>query len=103
MKFLAKIDKNLETFDVPEGTKEKKEWKNFVKFCSTPIVSNEGIHKMTPQEQYKKEIEESGGWLRHTEKKLDKCNHLMEFLRTFLGVCTLTLQVVILLKLFDII
>lgn len=58
---------------------------------------------MTPQEHKKLEIEECGGWLRYIERKLDKCNHLMEFLRTFLAVCTLTLQVIILLKLFNII
>ena len=42
-------------------------------------------------------------WVRKTEFKLDRYNHLMEFLRTFLAFCTLTLQVVILLKLFKII
>jgi len=42
-------------------------------------------------------------WLYKIERKLDDCNHLMEMLRTFLGLCTLTLQVVILLKLFNII
>jgi hypothetical protein len=47
--------------------------------------------------------ENSPDWLRKTEYKLDRYNHLMEFLRTFLGFCTLTLQVVILLKLFNII
>ena len=35
----------------------------------------------------------------HREFKLDRYNHLMEFMRTFLAFCTLTLQVVILLKL----
>jgi len=34
---------------------------------------------------------------------LDQCNHLMELLRTWLALCTLVLQVVILLKLFDVI
>ena len=38
--------------------------------------------------------------LRRIEKHLDRCNHLMELLRTCLGLCTLLLQVVILLKLF---
>jgi len=37
------------------------------------------------------------------KKTLDQCNHLREFLRTCLGVITLILQVVILLKLFDVI
>tara|TARA_Y100000310_G_scaffold268128_2_gene280566 strand:- start:375 stop:536 length:162 start_codon:yes stop_codon:yes gene_type:complete len=37
------------------------------------------------------------------EWKLDRCNHLMEFMRTALGLCTLVLQIVILLKLFNII
>ncbi len=40
-------------------------------------------------------------WVKKAEFKLDRYNHLMEFLRTFLGFCTLTLQVIILLKLFD--
>lgn len=44
---------------------------------------------------------EENSWLKSTERKLDKCNHLMEFLRTFLAICTLILQVVILLKLFN--
>ena len=42
-------------------------------------------------------------WVRQAEFKLDRYNHLMEFLRTFLAFCTLTLQIVILLKLFSII
>ena len=42
-------------------------------------------------------------WLYKIERKLDNCNHLMEMLRTLLGMCTLILQVVILLKLFNII
>ena len=58
---------------------------------------------MTPQEQKQLDVQKDGGWLRHIERTLDKCNHLMEFLRTFLAVCTLTLQVIILLKLFNII
>ena len=42
-------------------------------------------------------------WLQRTEKKLDKCNHIMELMRTCLGLLTLALQVLILLKLFGII
>ena len=42
-------------------------------------------------------------WLKAMERKLDRCNHLMEFLRTFLGMCTLFLQIIILLKLFNVI
>ena len=38
--------------------------------------------------------------LRKIEKTLDRCNHLMELLRTCLALCTLILQVVIFLKLF---
>ena len=51
-------------------------------------------------------VDKKGGsdsWLRVVERKLDKCNHLMELLRTCLGLLTLTLQVVILLKLFNVI
>jgi len=40
--------------------------------------------------------------MREIERKLDKCNHLMELMRTALGLCTLILQIVILLKLFNI-
>ena len=39
-------------------------------------------------------------WLYKLERKLDSCNHLMEMLRTCLALCTLVLQVIILLKLF---
>ena len=42
-------------------------------------------------------------WLYKIERKLDNCNHLMEMLRTVLGCCTLLLQIVILLKLFNVI
>jgi hypothetical protein len=55
---------------------------------------------MTPRAEKSPDVT-SSGWLRHTERKLDKCNHLMEFLRTLLGICTLMLQIVILLKLFN--
>ena len=41
--------------------------------------------------------------LKKIEHSLDRCNHLMELLLTCLGVMTLLLQVVILLKLFDVI
>lgn len=47
--------------------------------------------------------EDEADWVKRAEFKLDRYNHLMEFLRTFLGACTLTLQVVILLKLFKVI
>jgi len=40
--------------------------------------------------------------LKNIESRLDRCNHLMELLRTCLALCTLTLQVVILLKLFNV-
>lgn len=42
-------------------------------------------------------------WLEQFERKLDRGNHLMELIRTLLGFCTLLLQVVILLKLFEVI
>ncbi len=41
--------------------------------------------------------------LKKIEQSLDRCNHLMELLRTCLGIMTLILQVIILLKLFGII
>ena len=42
-------------------------------------------------------------WLKQAERKLDRCNHLMELMRTCLALGTLALQIVILLKLFNII
>jgi hypothetical protein len=42
-------------------------------------------------------------WVKHAEFKLDRYNHLMELMRTCLAGCTLVLQVVILLKLFNVI
>jgi len=42
-------------------------------------------------------------WVKNVEFKLDRYNHLMEFMRTCLGGCTLILQIVILLKLFEIV
>ncbi len=42
-------------------------------------------------------------WVQRAEFKLDRFNHLMELLRTCLAGCTLVLQVVILLKLFNVI
>jgi hypothetical protein len=47
--------------------------------------------------------EDMGKWMRQFERKLDRANHLMELLRTCFGLCTVILQVVILLKLFNII
>ena len=58
---------------------------------------------MTPRQHRDMEVKEAGGTLLYMERKLDKCNHLMEFMRTVLALCTLTLQIVILLKLFNII
>ena len=57
----------------------------------------------TPQEIKRQEIKEAGGLLRYIERKLDKCNHIMELMRTCLGVGTLILQIIILLKLFNVI
>lgn len=42
-------------------------------------------------------------WVQKAEFKLDRYNHLMELMRTCLAGCTLVLQVVILLKLFNVI
>ena len=50
-----------------------------------------------------KKYEDEPDWVKRMEFKLDRYNHLMELMRTCLGGCTLLLQVVILLKLFDII
>ena len=51
----------------------------------------------------KKKYEEVPEWVRRAEFKLDRFNHLMELARTCLGACTLILQIVILLKLFNVI
>jgi hypothetical protein len=58
---------------------------------------------MTPRQHKESQINESDGLLGHWERRLDKCNHLMELMRTCLGLLTLTLQVIILLKLFNVI
>ena len=50
-------------------------------------------------QKYKEEPD----WVRRMEFKLDRYNHLMELMRTCLGGCTLLLQIIILLKLFNII
>ena len=57
----------------------------------------------TPQEIKRREIEKAGGLLRYFERKLYRCNHIMELMRTCLGVGTLILQIIILLKLFNVI
>lgn len=46
---------------------------------------------------------EEPSWIRRIEFKLDRYNHVMEFMRTFLALCTLGLQIIILCKLFGII
>jgi hypothetical protein len=46
---------------------------------------------------------DTNSWLKRFERRLDRCNHLMELMRTCLALCTIVLQVVILLKLFGII
>ena len=54
---------------------------------------------MNPKEKY----ENTPEWVKRTEFKLDRYNHLMELMRTCLAMSTLILQIVILLKLFNII
>ena len=61
------------------------------------------LKKLKKLEIGEDKYENSPNWVRKTEHKLDKYNHLMEFLRTLLGFCTLTLQIIILLKLFNVI
>ena len=50
-----------------------------------------------------KKYEEEPDWVRKAEFRLDRYNHLMEFMRTFFAICTLILQMVILCKLFGVI
>ena len=45
---------------------------------------------------------ENDSWYK-LERKLDRHNHLMELMRTVLGICTLVLQIIILMKLFGVI
>ena len=52
---------------------------------------------------WKVKYKDTPKWVRKAEFKLDRYNHLMELMRTCLAGCTLILQIVILLKLFDII
>ena len=54
---------------------------------------------MEAKQKYKNEP----NWVKRVEFKLDRYNHLMELMRTCLGFLTVTLQIVILLKLFNII
>ena len=72
-----------------EKNSEKKRAKLLEKLEKLEI--GEGKYKNTPD------------WVRKTEWKLDRYNHLMEFLRTLLGFCTLALHIIILLKLFNVI
>jgi len=53
-----------------------------------------------PKSEQEEKIPES---MYRLERKLDKFNHIMELARTCLGLLTVMLQVVILLKLFSII
>ena len=56
---------------------------------------------MTPR-QYEDSLKKhDSSKLFEWERKLDRCNHLMELMRTCLGLLTVTLQIVILLKLFN--
>ena len=54
---------------------------------------------LMPRDKYEK----VSPWVKKAEFKLDRYNHLMELMRTCLAGCTLVLQIVILLKLFNII
>ena len=49
-----------------------------------------------------KKYEDYPQWVKRAEFKLDRFNHLMELVRTCLAACTLLLQIVILLKLFNV-
>lgn len=55
------------------------------------------------KDRSKHKYDEVPKWVKRAEFKLDRFNHLMELMRTLLGGCTLVLQVIILLKLFEII
>ena len=57
------------------------------------------LYNMNPKEKY----EDMPKWVKRAEFKLDRFNHLMELARTCLAGCTLVLQIVILLKLLEVI
>ena len=74
----------------PAGNREK------------PVAQQQDSHifsVMNSDEKYK----EVPSWIKRIEFKLDRFNHLMELIRTCLAGCTFMLQIVILLKLFQII
>ena len=58
---------------------------------------------MGEKNDWKTKYKHTPTWVRKAEFKLDRYNHLMELMRTCLAGCTLVLQIVILLKLFEII
>lgn len=53
------MDENLETFDIPEGTKEKREWKEFVDFCSTPVMSDNIEYNDKGKEKYPSQLHDT--------------------------------------------
>ena len=57
----------------------------------------------TPYEMKQREIEEAGGYWSYLNKKLERGSYLMQLIRTVCSTTVVVLQVVILLKLFEII
>ena len=48
----------------------------------------------------KRKYKDEPNWVKRAEFKLDRYNHLMEFIRTATGLTVLALQIIILFKLF---
>jgi len=57
----------------------------------------------TPYEMKQKDIEEAGGYWPYLNKKFEKFSYLMQVIRTVCSTTVVVLQVIILLKLFEII
>ena len=57
----------------------------------------------TPYEMKQRDIEEAGGYWSYLNKKFEKCSYLMQLIRTVCSTTVVVLQVIILLKLFEII
>ena len=69
----------------------------FLILFKNPVI----IYSMTPRQYDEAKNPNNKGALWSWERKLDRCNHLMELMRTCLGILTVTLQIIILLKLFN--
>ena len=65
-----------------------------------PISKNEKIRKVQIVKPGQMKASADLPWSVRVERYFDRHNHKMEFMRTFIGLLTITLQVVILAKIF---